>query len=240
MTRTQRPAPPLARAAIRQASAGDLAALRAFFSGLDAMTRYRRFFAAITPSAAMLTAMTGDGDGLDCVVAACDSVIVGHAMAADRRQGPDSTMTADIGVVVADAWQGHGLGSALMRTLILRAQARGVCALAMDVLPANHQVLAMIRSHWPQARASRSADAIVFSVPLGAPDAGARAVQPVAPSPPLRAPATLAAALPTGPGTECAGLASNVDSSSMSLTICSAMRRRFGVPARNALTNLLT
>ena len=53
-------------------------------------------------------------------------------------------------------------------------------------------------------------------------------------------PAILAAALPTGPGTEWAGLASKDDSSSMSLTICRAMRRRFGVPSRSALTSLLT
>ena len=55
----------------------------------------------------------------------------------------------DIGVVVADAWQGQGVGSALVRALVSRAQARGVTSLSMDVLPGNHRVLAMIAGTGP-------------------------------------------------------------------------------------------
>ncbi len=64
----------------------------------------------------------------------------------------------DIGVVVADAWQGQGVGSALVRALITRAQARGVTSIEMDVLPSNHRVLAMIKGHWPAARTGHSGD----------------------------------------------------------------------------------
>ena len=85
-------------------------------------------------------------DTIDAVIAVRGGVIVGHAMAADRTD-PRGTRVTDIGVVVADAWQGRGLGSALMRAQVTRAQARGVTLLEMDVLDGNRQVLDMITSH---------------------------------------------------------------------------------------------
>ena len=72
----------------------------------------------------------------------------------------------DVGVVVADAWQRRGVGAALMRTLVTRAQARGVTALALDVLPGNRVVLAMIIGHWPDAAIGRSSDSLDIRIPL--------------------------------------------------------------------------
>ena len=89
------------------------------------------------------------------MVATRGEVIIGHAMAVDRA-GPGGVRMTEIGVVVADAWQGQGVGSALVRALITRAQARGVTSVAMDVLPANRQVLAMIAGHWPAAHTGYS------------------------------------------------------------------------------------
>ena len=71
-------------------------------------------------------------------------------------------------MVVADAWQRRGVGAALMRALIGRAQARGVTSLAMDVLPGNRRVLAMIAGHWPEAAIGRSADGVDIRIPLSA------------------------------------------------------------------------
>src|ERR1700689_5040664 len=106
----------LAAAAIRPARPADLPALRDFFAGLSAQTRYLRFFAPVTPGPGMLHRMSG-GDGYaDVVVAVRGGVIIGHAMAVDQV-GPRGARSADAGVVVADAWQGLGVGSALMRAL---------------------------------------------------------------------------------------------------------------------------
>jgi acetyltransferase len=69
---------------------------------------------------------------------------------------PGSGASADVGVVVADSWQGQGVGSGLMRALAARAQARGTTTLVMDVLAENRQVLGMIASLWPTARHDRS------------------------------------------------------------------------------------
>jgi ribosomal protein S18 acetylase RimI-like enzyme len=141
----------LAAAAIRPARSADLPALRDFFAALSPQTRYLRFFAPVTPSPALLHLLSG------AVVATRGAIIIGHAMAADRGRPCDSRMT-DIGVVVADTWQGQGVGSALVRALITSAQARGVTSVEMDVLPSNHQVLAMIKGHWPAARIGHSRD----------------------------------------------------------------------------------
>jgi len=154
-----------AAAAIRTAYPEDLAALGDFFAALSAQTRYLRFFGPVTPSPALLRQLCGLPGTIDAVVAVRGGIIVGHAMAANRTD-PRGARVADIGVVVADAWQGRGLGSALMRALVTRARARGVTLLEMDVLNGNRQVIDMITSHWPAARVERSPDSISIRIRL--------------------------------------------------------------------------
>ncbi|MFI5083362.1 MAG: GNAT family N-acetyltransferase, partial [Streptosporangiales bacterium] len=129
---------------------------------------YRRFFAPVRPTDGLLDLLSGRPANVDAIVAVADGVIVGHAMTADlpERICPDAGRTADVGVVVADAWQRRGVGALLMRALIARAQARGVTALAMDVLPGNRRVLAMILGHWPDAAVGHSPDGIDIHITL--------------------------------------------------------------------------
>src|ERR1700722_13641228 len=110
-----------AAVAMRPARTADLPALRDFFAGLSVQARYLRFFAPTTLGPTMLDRLCGGGGTSDAVLATRGAVIVGHAMAVDAS-GPCGARTTDIGVVVADAWQGQGVGSALMRTLIAGAQ----------------------------------------------------------------------------------------------------------------------
>jgi GNAT superfamily N-acetyltransferase len=114
----------------------------------------------------MLNLLCGGVGTTSAVLATRDAIIIGHAMAADLS-GPCGARTTDIGVVVADAWQGQGVGSALVRALITGAQARGVTSVAMDVLHGNHRMLAMIAGHWPAActRHSREYDTICVQLP---------------------------------------------------------------------------
>ena len=53
-----------------------------------------------------------------------------------------------------------------MRALVARARARGVMSLAMDVLPGNRRVLAMILDHWPEAAVGQNPDSVDIRVPL--------------------------------------------------------------------------
>ena len=153
---------PQAAAIIRPTGPADMAALGDFFAGLSLQTRYVRFFAPVRPTPALLRMLAGGAANVDAVVAVRGGVIVGHAMAADQTgtEGsrrpeavwdPQEPTVTDIGVVVADAWQGRGVGSALVRTLVARARARGVTSLTMEVLYANHRVRSMIERRWPAA-----------------------------------------------------------------------------------------
>jgi GNAT superfamily N-acetyltransferase len=154
---------------IRRADSASQAALREFFAGLSSRTRYLRFFAAIMPTPAMLRYLRGTGPAsVDAVIATAGGDVIGHGMGVDRP-GPGGEIMTDIGVVVADAWQGRGVGSALTRTVVSRAQSRGSAALTMDVLHGNSQVLGMISSHWPSARSTGSADGLEIHVPLPLP-----------------------------------------------------------------------
>jgi GNAT superfamily N-acetyltransferase len=183
-------APVRLTATIRPPDSADLVPLGDFFAALSMRTRVQRFFAPIRPTPALVRLACGrparaDGPGpgdraghTDALLATHDGVIIGHAMAADRpasrqRPVPPDAPVTEIGVVVADAWQGQGVGSALVRSLISRAQARGVTALSMDVMPGNREVLAMIGSHWTAARTHRAADCVTIHVRL-APGQSAR------------------------------------------------------------------
>jgi GNAT superfamily N-acetyltransferase len=166
-----------AAVAIRQTGPEDLPALGNFFAGLSAHTRYLRFFGPVTPGTALLRTLCGAADNVDALVAVRGGVIVGHAMAIDRTEshnspGPRSTRVADIGLVVDDAWQGRGVGAALMRALLTGAQARGVTTLEMDILDGNRRVLAMVTGHWPAARVEHNSDGFAIRVRL--PQAGSK------------------------------------------------------------------
>ena len=163
-------APPAgcATVTIRPVDPAEQAALGDFFAALSVESRYRRFFAPVRPSHGLLDLLAGGPAHVDAIVAVADGVIVGHAMAADlsQRVYPCPGRATDVGVVVADAWQGKGVGAALMRTLIARAQARGVTTLAMDVLPGNRRVLTMILGHWPDAAVGHSPDGLDVRITL--------------------------------------------------------------------------
>jgi GNAT superfamily N-acetyltransferase len=176
-------------ATIRPPDTADLAALGGFFTGLSMRSRVQRFFAPVRLSPAMIRLACGLGPdrpaggtghsgpdgrpsrsgGTDALVVTLGGVIIGHGMAVDRpadQTAPAEGRVTEIGVVVADAWQGQGVGSALVGALISRAQARGVTSLIMDVLPDNRQMLAMIAAHWPAARTSRRADCVTIQAAL--------------------------------------------------------------------------
>jgi ribosomal protein S18 acetylase RimI-like enzyme len=87
-------------------------------------------------------------------------------MAVDTADPPGAAST-EIGVVVADAWQGRGVGSGLMRALASRARARGATTLVMEVMAENRRMLAMIAGRWPDARHDRSGAYITVHARLG-------------------------------------------------------------------------
>jgi GNAT superfamily N-acetyltransferase len=107
---------------LRQVDPGDAPALARAYANLGEQSRYRRFFTVMPelPEATLKAAVEVDHADHEALVAVplLSSEIVGECRFIRRADQPD---TADAGVTVIDAWQGRGLGSALLTHLSERA-----------------------------------------------------------------------------------------------------------------------
>jgi GNAT superfamily N-acetyltransferase len=158
---------------VTQAGPAEARRVSDFITGLSVRTQFLRFFASVAPpSSGLLRALTS-ADGSADVLVAVDSggTIVGHGMAVDR-QAADGCMVSDVGLVIADDWQLHGVGSALLDELAVRAAGRGAGDLVMDVLADNGRMRGMIDRRWPGACRDLGRDSITFRVPLAPGGAG--------------------------------------------------------------------
>jgi acetyltransferase len=129
---------------VRPVLAFDAAAEQDFVRALSAGSRQRRFHVGLRelpPS--LLRAMTDvDHDAHVAVLAEAIGEDDDATIVADARyvRGPSAELgrnEAEFAIAVADAWQGVGLGRALMRHLSRHAARHGVQRLVGDVLPGN-------------------------------------------------------------------------------------------------------
>jgi RimJ/RimL family protein N-acetyltransferase len=112
----------------------DAAGLTAFHHRLSARSVYLRFFSVhpeLTPREVKRFTSVDHHDR-EALVAVADDVIVGVV----RYDRMDST-TAEVAVVVEDAWQRRGVASALLSALAARATANGVGTFVAETLVEN-------------------------------------------------------------------------------------------------------
>ena len=82
------------------------------------------------------------------------------------RYGPsDEATTADIGLVVADGWQGLGLGSLLLEEILRAGEQRGIHQFSAEVLTENRPALRLLARYTAITR--RTAGSGVTSVVFG-------------------------------------------------------------------------
>src|SRR3989441_8875421 len=82
------------------------------------------------------------------------------------RYGPsDEGTTADIGLVVADGWQGLGLGSLLLEEILRAGEQRGIHEFSADVLTENRRALRLLARYTAIARrtVASGVTSVVFS-----------------------------------------------------------------------------
>ena len=77
----------------------------------------------------------------ECLDASGDPVIIGHVCIE-----PISDDVAEIAIAVTDAWQGHGVGRAMLACAISWAQAHGIARLASPILMTNTAMFGLLRS----------------------------------------------------------------------------------------------
>jgi GNAT superfamily N-acetyltransferase len=159
-------ATPGGRYSVRPAGPDDDAAIREFLCGLSVRTQYFRFFTAMCPpSRSLLKALTAANEKADILlITGEDGRVIAHGMTVDAAG--ERTGSADVGLVVADDWQGQGLGTVLLRLLTGRAASRGITSLVLDVLPENHRMLGIVGRYWPDADRRRTLDAINITAPV--------------------------------------------------------------------------
>jgi GNAT superfamily N-acetyltransferase len=134
--------------ALRTVEAGDLEAIARTYRGLSPESLYQRFFTLMpdpTPLVAHHLALVDHEDHEAFLVLDGDDV-VGVAQWDRRRDRPDQ---AEVAMTVADAWQRHGLGRALVRVLAGDAHRHGITALTADVLTENRAAAGLAHSQRP-------------------------------------------------------------------------------------------
>src|SRR5262249_3340843 len=150
---------------IRPLRAEDRDRGRHFYDQLSADTVYRRFFTPARPATAELRRLFDTEPGRrDALVALAGDTVVGLAEGARPRHQPEAV---EIGVVVADAWQGHGIAARLVRALVHRAAARGAIAIRADSLADNYRMARLMLRIWPEARPFFDGSLQTWCVPIG-------------------------------------------------------------------------
>lgn len=120
--------------------------LRGLFDRLSPTSRYMRFLSPVQRAEQVQVQRLLDIDHADreAVAALVEGEVVGVA-----RYARLDTSTAEFAVTVADDWQRHGIGSALLERLAAAASGRGVTRLKGVALGENRRILALLRHVFP-------------------------------------------------------------------------------------------
>ena len=132
---------------------------------LSPETVYRRFHAPVhgLPAATVRYLVTVDHDLREAVVAVVGGEVVGVA----RYDRPvEDPSTAEVAVLVEDAWQGVGLGRQLLAELTSLAARRGVRTVTGTVQPGNRPVLDLVRRLLPGSTVTADDDVLTVTSPL--------------------------------------------------------------------------
>lgn len=139
-------APILAPLLLRPIRADDLDRLRNFVRHLSPRTGYQRLLSSRIPTEKELRCWTAldrsrEGALVATMVHGGETRILGVARYVREASGGD----AEMAVVLADAWQGRGLGTELLRALVDMARVDGVQRLTGTTLSTNAAAIALVR-----------------------------------------------------------------------------------------------
>ena len=130
---------------VRPFRAADREPVAALLSRLSPESLYQRFHSAgIRVDGAMVDAVTAG----HALIAELDGEVVGLASYNGAR--------CEIGIVVDDTCRRRGIGNALCRELLRRAERAGVSKVAASILHSNHAMLRLLQSlEWPLLHVNR-------------------------------------------------------------------------------------
>jgi GNAT superfamily N-acetyltransferase len=128
-----------ARVTLRAVHPTDRSRLATYLQGLSVQSRRNRLFGAVSElSQTLLERMLHlDGPNGSMLLAFADASTQGSIVAEAMQLCAGAEGRGEIALSVADAWQGRGLGTRLLRALECRARLAGVRYLFGDVLRTN-------------------------------------------------------------------------------------------------------
>jgi len=134
------------RVYLRPIRPDDGGALVALFGRLSERTIYQRFFTvhrALPPAwVHMLTHV--DYRRRMAIVAERDTVDGPTLIGVARYDATEPEDTAEIALLVEDAWQGHGLGTILLHAIMEAGEAQGIRTFRVDGLSENRRMLHLL------------------------------------------------------------------------------------------------
>jgi ribosomal protein S18 acetylase RimI-like enzyme len=145
---------------LRAASGDDVNALVAMHRRCSEETVYRRYHVPmphVTPRLAR--GLLDPPAGLCLVLTVGDDIVATGVLAA----GPDG---AEVGIMVEDRWQRHGLGTRLLHALAVEAAVLGLETLTCLVQPDNDAALTTVRRAGLRARVSACDGLTRYTIPL--------------------------------------------------------------------------
>jgi acetyltransferase len=154
------------RALVRPMRPEDVELEKRFFDGLSERSRYQRFMQHLPQlSPRMLARFTQlDYDRELALVVVKENQVHENQFIAVGRYAPTADgETAEFALVVADAWQGRGLGRILLERLKQEARKAGYKALYGHILQANHEMLDLARRLGFVQDSAEGADVTVVS-----------------------------------------------------------------------------
>jgi acetyl coenzyme A synthetase (ADP forming)-like protein len=128
---------------LRRTEEGDVEALLQFFKGLSLQSLYYRFLClpSLTVAGVRKLATLGGTDGISLVVESGGRIV---AFAGFYRD-PDAPDRAEVAFAVAEALQGHGIGTRLLERLADAAREQGIDTFDAYVLSDNRRMLDVFR-----------------------------------------------------------------------------------------------
>ncbi len=155
-----------AAVSLRDATAGDVSRLRDMFFTLSQTTRYLYFCAGVpaTDRWAERVAALGVAEGMAsyAMVAEAGGALVGVARFDRAPQGS----CAEIGILLADAWQSRGLGREVVARLRSVALCRGLSGFTATVLGENRRAWRLLHRAFPDMRSTWSYGQYTLSMPF--------------------------------------------------------------------------
>ena len=136
------------RVSLRAMTVSDGALLKSFFQGLSPLARRRRFMSSMRDVPDQLLRYLAGVDQQTHVGYLAETIIDGYpVMIAEARYVIEQTgdRHGDFALAVADAWQGHGIGRALLGYLEQHAIAFGCQELGADTLADNTAMIGLAK-----------------------------------------------------------------------------------------------